>query len=80
MPSAADIIKLAMVKVYNRLKKENLNSEIILQVHDELILNVKEEELEIVKSLVKEEMENVLKMSVALEVDTNIGKTWYEAK
>ncbi|WP_299994045.1 DNA polymerase I [uncultured Clostridium sp.] len=78
--SAADIIKLAMVKVYNRLKKENLNSEIILQVHDELILNVKEEELEIVKSLVKEEMENVLKMSVALEVDTNIGKTWYEAK
>lgn len=78
--SAADIIKLAMVKVYNRLKKENLNSEIILQVHDELILNVKEEELEIVKSLVKEEMENVLKMSVALEVDTNIVKTWYEAK
>lgn len=78
--SAADIIKLAMVKVYNRLKKENLNSEIILQVHDELILNVKEEELEIVKALVKEEMENVLKMSVALEVDTNIGKTWYEAK
>lgn len=78
--SAADIIKLAMVKVYNRLKKENLNSEIILQVHDELILNVKEEELEIVKALVKEEMENVLNMSVALEVDTNIGKTWYEAK
>ena len=78
--SAADIIKLAMVKVYNRLKKENLQSEIILQVHDELILNVKENELEIVKALVKEEMENVLKMSVVLEVDTNIGNTWYEAK
>ena len=78
--SAADIIKLAMVKVYNRLKKENLKSEMILQVHDELILNVKENELEIVKSLVKEEMENVLKISVTLEVDTNIGNTWYDAK
>lgn len=78
--SAADIIKLAMVKVYNRIKKENLESQIILQVHDELILNVKENELEIVKALVKEEMENVLKMSVTLEVDTNIGNTWYDAK
>ena len=78
--SAADIIKLAMVKVYNRLKKEKLNSEMILQVHDELILNVKENELEVVKALVKEEMENVLKMSVKLEIDENIGNTWYEAK
>ena len=78
--SAADIIKLAMVKVYNRLKKENLKSEMILQVHDELILNVKENELEVVKALVKEEMENVLKISVTLEVDTNIGNTWYDAK
>lgn len=78
--SAADIIKLAMVKVYNRIKKENLDSEIILQVHDELILNVKENELEVVKALVKEEMENVLRMAVTLEVDTNIGNTWYEAK
>ena len=78
--SAADIIKLAMVKVYNRLKKEKLNSEMILQVHDELILNVKENELEVVKALVKEEMENVLKMSVKLDIDENIGNTWYEAK
>ena len=78
--SAADIIKLAMVKVYNRIKKENLESQMILQVHDELILNVKENELEIVRALVKEEMENVLKMSVTLEVDTNIGNTWYDAK
>ena len=78
--SAADIIKLAMVKVYNRIKKENLKSQMILQVHDELILNVKENELETIKTLVKEEMENVLKMSVALEVDTNIGNTWYDAK
>ena len=69
-----------MVKVYNRMKRENLQSEMILQVHDELILNVKHDELEIVKSLVKEEMENVLNMSVELEVDTNIGNTWYDVK
>ena len=78
--SAADIIKLAMVKVYERLKKERLASEIILQVHDELILNVKPNELEKVKTLVIEEMENVFKLSVPLDVDVNLGKNWYEAK
>lgn len=78
--SAADIIKLAMVKVYERLKKERLASEIILQVHDELILNVKPNELEKVKTLVIEEMENVFKLSVPLDVDVNLGKNWYETK
>ena len=78
--SAADIIKLAMVNVFNKLKEKSLKSEIILQVHDELILNVKKDELEEVKALVKEEMENVLKLTVPLEVDINLGKTWYEAK
>ena len=78
--TAADLIKLAMVKVYNKLKEEKLDSKVILQVHDELILNVKENELEKVKNIVVEQMENVYKMSVALEVDINIGKTWYEAK
>ncbi|VYT92617.1 DNA polymerase I [Clostridium tertium] len=78
--SAADIIKLAMVNVYNKIKEKSLKSKIILQVHDELILNVKKDELEEVKALVKEEMENVLKVSVPLEVDINLGKTWYEAK
>ena len=78
--SAADIIKLAMVKVYEKLKEKQLKSEIILQVHDELILNVKADELEVVKALVKEEMESVFELSVKLEVDTNLGKTWYEAK
>ncbi|MFU7514937.1 DNA polymerase I [Clostridium sp. HCS.1] len=78
--SAADIIKLAMVNVYNKLNELQLKSKIILQVHDELILNVKKDELEQVKALVKEEMENVLKMDVPLEVDINIGNTWYEAK
>lgn len=78
--SAADIIKLAMVNVYNKLREEELNSKIILQVHDELILNVKKDELEQVKNIVKNEMEKVLEMNVPLEVDINIGNTWYEAK
>ncbi|MGL5084457.1 MAG: DNA polymerase, partial [Clostridium sp.] len=78
--SAADIIKLAMVNVYNTLNKRNLKSTMILQVHDELILNVKPDELEEVKKLVKEEMEAVLNLSVPLEVDMNLGSTWYEAK
>jgi len=78
--SAADIIKLAMVNVYNKLKENNLKSNMILQVHDELILNVKKDELDLVTKIVKEEMENVLDLRVPLEVDINLGKTWYEAK
>ncbi|MEG0295608.1 MAG: DNA polymerase I [Clostridium sp.] len=78
--SAADIIKLAMVNVYNRLNKEGLKSTLILQVHDELILNVKNDELEVVKKLVKEEMENAYEIKVPLDVDMNIGYSWYEAK
>ncbi|AGK96949.1 DNA polymerase I [Clostridium pasteurianum] len=78
--SAADIIKLAMVKVYEKLNKEKLKSTIILQVHDELILNVYKDELEKVKKLVKDEMENAIELKVPLEVDINIGETWYEAK
>lgn len=78
--SAADIIKLAMVKVYDKLKSRNLKSTLILQVHDELILNVYKDELEEVKSIVKEGMENVMKLSVPMEVDINLGQNWYEAK
>ena len=78
--SAADVIKLAMVKVYSELKKRNLKSTLILQVHDELILNVYKDEIDIVEKLVKEEMEGVVDLSVPLEVDINVGKTWYEAK
>ncbi|MDS0526178.1 DNA polymerase I [Clostridium sp. SHJSY1] len=78
--SAADIIKIAMVSVYNRLKSERLKSSLILQVHDELILNVKKEEEALVKALVIEEMENAVKLHVSMEVDANEGTTWYEAK
>lgn len=78
--SAADIIKLAMVNVYNKLREKNLNSELILQVHDELILNVKKDEFDIVKQLVIEEMEKAIKLNVALDVDLKYGDTWYDAK
>jgi DNA polymerase I len=78
--SAADIIKLAMVNVFNELNVRKLKSTLILQVHDELLLNVYKDELIEVKALVKEKMENVLSLSVPLEVDINVGETWYEAK
>ncbi|MEW8957106.1 DNA polymerase, partial [Clostridium sp.] len=78
--SAADIIKLAMVRVFDKLNDENLKSELILQVHDEIILNVYKNELERVKEIVKAEMENVMDLRVPLEVDINIGENWYEAK
>ena len=78
--SAADIIKIAMIKVFNKLKERNLKSTLILQVHDELILNVYDDELELVKSIVKEQMEQVIDLHVQLEADINLGKTWYEAK
>ncbi|WP_040329125.1 DNA polymerase I [Clostridium ihumii] len=78
--SAADIIKLSMVNVYKELKNRKLKSTLILQVHDELILNVYKDELEVVKELVKNEMEKVLTLDVPLEVDINIGDSWYDAK
>ncbi len=78
--TAADIIKLAMVKVFARLKKENMQTRLILQVHDELILEAPESEAEKALSILKEEMENAVNLSVKLEVDGKIGKTWYDAK
>lgn len=78
--SAADIIKIAMVNVYRRLEENKLKSKLILQVHDELILNVYKEEIDNVKSVVKEEMEKVLQLKVPLEVDISVGSNWYEAK
>lgn len=76
--SAADIIKLAMIRVAKNLKIENLKSRIILQVHDELILEVVENEIDQVKNLVKESMENVANLKIPLLVDINVGKNWAE--
>lgn len=78
--SAADIIKMAMVKVYNSLKENKLKSKLILQVHDELILNVEKDELDKVKEIVKDSMENVMPLNVPLEVDMHEGESWYDAK
>lgn len=78
--TAADIIKLAMVRVHDRLKREGLAARLILQVHDELIVEAPETEAEYVKTLLTEEMENAVSFSVPLAVDTAIGKSWYDAK
>ncbi len=78
--SAADIIKIAMIKVYNSLIEHNLKSKLILQVHDELILNVPMDELEVVKGILKDSMENAIELCVPLNVDMNTGGSWYDAK
>jgi DNA polymerase-1 len=78
--SAADLMKMAMLKVHSRLKREGLQAQVIMQVHDELLLEVPENEIERVKELVKTEMENVYQLSVPLVVDVGVGKNWMEAK
>ncbi|WZL83111.1 DNA polymerase I [Vallitaleaceae bacterium 9-2] len=78
--SAADIIKIAMIKVYNRLKKEQLKSKMLLQIHDELIIEAPIQEQERVKNLLIEEMENAVILSVPMVADASIAKNWYEAK
>lgn len=78
--SAADIIKIAMINTYKRLKKENLKSKLILQVHDELIIEAPYSEAEKAKEILKSEMENAVKISVPLEVHVAVGDTWYDAK
>lgn len=78
--TAADIIKIAMIRVYRRLKQENMQAKLILQVHDELIVEAPAEEAEQAAKIVSEEMENACKMQVRLKSDANIGKTWYDAK
>lgn len=78
--SAADIIKIAMVNVFNELKKNKLKSKLILQVHDELIIEAYKDELKQVKKILKEQMENAVKLSVPLKVEMKIGDSWYETK
>ncbi|ACM60539.1 DNA polymerase I [Caldicellulosiruptor bescii] len=78
--SAADIMKLAMIKVYQKLKENNLKSKIILQVHDELLIEAPYEEKDIVKEIVKREMENAVALKVPLVVEVKEGLNWYETK
>ncbi len=78
--TAADIIKIAMVRVDERLKRENMQARLILQVHDELIVEAPEAESEKAAKILQEEMENAVQLSVPLTADAAIGKTWYDAK
>ncbi len=78
--SAADIIKIAMIKVYDRLEREGLKSQLILQVHDELIIDTLRTEQETVMKLLVEEMENAVDLKVPLTVDAHAGDSWYAVK
>ena len=78
--TAADILKKAMVEIFDEFNKRNLKSKMIIQVHDELVFNVLDEELEEVKEIVRNIMENTFKLSVPLKVEMEVGNDWYEAK
>ena len=78
--SAADIIKIAMLAVCKRLKQEGMQAMLVLQVHDELILDVPLEETEQAKKILKEEMEKAVELNVPLIAEVSVGKSWYDAK
>ena len=78
--TAADIIKFAMIRVYERLQRENVDAKLILQVHDELIVEASESDADRVETILREEMEQAATLSVRLRVDVHTGKTWYDAK
>lgn len=77
--TAADLIKLTMIRIQARLAKQGLKSKMILQVHDELVFEMPDAEIEVMKNLVKDEMENVIALSVPIKVDMGVGKNWDEA-
>ena len=78
--TAADIMKIAMIRVFERMEKENLKSRMILQVHDEILIEAAKEEEEIVRNILEEEMKGAAGLAVTLEVDIHSGTDWYEAK
>ena len=78
--TAADIIKIAMIRVKDKLESMKLKSRLILQVHDELLIEAHKDEVDTVKKILKEEMERAVVLSVPLEVDIHTGANWYEAK
>ena len=78
--SAADIIKIAMNNLYKSLKNNNLKSKLVMQVHDELIVETFDDEVEAVKKIMKDTMENVVKLDIPLDVDLNVGNSWFDAK
>ena len=77
--SAADIIKIAMIRIHDEFKKQSLKSKMLLQVHDELVFDVHNSEKELVKKIVKNTMESAVKLDVPLRIDLEFGKNWLEA-
>ncbi|MDE6674926.1 MAG: DNA polymerase I, partial [Acetatifactor sp.] len=77
--TAADIIKIAMIRVWKELRRAGLNSKLILQVHDELVIETRQEEIEQVKQILEESMKQAAQLAVPLEVDLHTGENWYEA-
>ena len=77
--SAADIMKLAMIEIFRRFRKEGIRSKMILQVHDEVVVDTLREELEQVKRIVKESMEGAASLRVPLTSDVGVGENWLEA-
>ncbi|MDD2968003.1 MAG: DNA polymerase I [Lachnospiraceae bacterium] len=78
--TAADIMKIAMINVNQELKQQNLKSKLVLQVHDELLIEASEDEVELVKRILEEQMKHAAQLKVSLEVDVHVGKNWYDAK
>jgi DNA polymerase-1 len=76
--SAADLIKLAMVRIYKRMRKENLRSKMILQVHDELVFEVTEGEKDVMEKIVTGEMSAAIRLDVPIKVDVHFGPNWAE--
>ena len=78
--TAADLLKLAMIKVYDRLRREKMQTRMILTVHDELVFEASESELDSARAIVKAEMEGAYPMRVPLRVEVGVGKNWKDAK
>ncbi|MBI9037061.1 MAG: DNA polymerase I [Bacteroidales bacterium] len=77
--SSADMIKIAMINIFNEFEKQNLKSKMILQVHDELVFDTYKSELELVKPIIADKMKNAIKLNVPIEIDINVGENWLEA-
>lgn len=78
--TAADIMKIAMINVYNELKNRNLKSKIVLQVHDEMMIETEKDELQEVKNIIKNSMENAIKLNVPLIAEMSEAENWYDCK
>ena len=77
--TAAEMIKLAMIKIHRQINKENLKSKLIMQIHDELLLEVHQDEIDYISKMVIENMRDAMKLDVPIEIDFGVGPSWYEA-